>query len=60
MRQHPLCEDCEAAGRVVAAEMVHHIVPVVEAPELRLLFSNLRSLCIVCHGKYAESAVSFL
>ena len=59
LRQHPLCEDCEEEGRIVLAEMVHHIVSVVNAPELRLVFSNLRSLCWVCHGKYEESPSDF-
>ena len=46
---NPLCADCEAAGIVRAAEHVHHIKPLEERPELRLVWSNLVSLCRECH-----------
>lgn len=45
----PLCEDCKEAKRVIVAREVHHIVKIKDAPELRLVMSNLRSLCDPCH-----------
>ena len=49
VRKHPLCERCLSEGRYVAAEEVHHIVPVskggTNAEE------NLMSLCRSCHQK---------
>lgn len=54
IRQHPLCAECERAGRVTAAEHVDHIRP-FRRPDgsmddaLRLDPSNLQSLCPPCH-----------
>lgn len=47
---NPLCEECTIAGRVTPAEMVHHIKPVDEYPDLRLYMDNLMSLCNDCHA----------
>lgn len=46
----PLCEECNHLGRVVRATMVHHIQTIEAAPELRLEWSNLMSLCEACHN----------
>ncbi|RMF94713.1 MAG: HNH endonuclease [Planctomycetota bacterium] len=46
LKKHPWCEVC---GK--RADLVHHIVPVSEAPERRLDESNLQSVCRSCHGK---------
>jgi len=46
---NPLCEDCLGEGRVTPASEVHHIVPISEAPELRLEVGNLVALCQTCH-----------
>ncbi len=46
---HPLCERCEAAGRTVAASLVHHRNPIASAPSLRLDADNLQALCRDCH-----------
>jgi 5-methylcytosine-specific restriction endonuclease McrA len=35
----------------MAAEEVHHIVPICEAPHLRLDVKNLVALCKKCHRK---------
>ena len=35
--------------------MVDHIKPISEAPELRLVWSNLRSMCKDCHDKHTLS-----
>jgi 5-methylcytosine-specific restriction protein A len=48
---HPLCEECNKAGRTKAAQLVHHKEPVDKRPDLRLSYSNLESLCKECHEK---------
>ena len=48
-RAHPLCERCEAAGRVTGATMVHHRQPIETHPQLRLVWENLEALCFLCH-----------
>lgn len=47
-----LCQDCLAQGKMTDAEMVHHIKPLREYPELATVQSNLRPLCNRCHAKY--------
>lgn len=55
--RNPLCELCEANGKVVAAVDVHHIKPVesgrsdAEMEQLAYSAVNLQSLCISCHIK---------
>ena len=49
LREEPLCRSCRADGRVERARLVDHIVPVRQAPELRLVRSNLQPLCRPCH-----------
>jgi 5-methylcytosine-specific restriction protein A len=51
LQQHPICEDCKAAGKATAAEELHHKVKIVDAPELRLEPSNVMALCGSCHDK---------
>lgn len=52
---HPLCEECERAGKTTVATCVHHIRP-VEAqgtPSLMMQaaydYNNLEALCDACH-----------
>lgn len=53
MRRHyGLCQDCLTAGVLKDADMVHHVKPLREYPELALVQSNLRPLCDKCHAKY--------
>lgn len=58
--KHPLCERCEAEGRVTAATEVHHRTPVehgLTADDKRRLAynpTNLQSLCHACHLKAHE------
>ncbi|NPD67286.1 HNH endonuclease [Lichenicola cladoniae] len=47
---YPLCLFCLNKGIVQAAEEVDHIKSIEAAPELRLDWSNLRSLCKACHS----------
>lgn len=53
---HPLCEDCEQAGRTTPANEVHHIRPIercagrpIDMQELAFNPCNLRALCKACH-----------
>ena len=45
------CDDCRAAGAKVKAVDVDHIRSVREAPHLRLVWSNLRSMA---HGHHSR------
>lgn len=57
LMEHPLCERCLLDGKIVAAEEVHHIKPILEGKdeleqkELMLNSNNLMSLCKDCHHK---------
>lgn len=52
-RDAGLCVDCRKAGRITAAEEVHHIKELtpdnINDPEVTLNPSNLVSLCRECH-----------
>lgn len=48
---NPQCELCSAAGFIEEAREVHHKVPISDAPQLRLEWSNLQALCVSCHRK---------
>ncbi len=52
VRQHPLCQDCEARGLTVVVDEVDHVIP-INGPndQLRLDVMNLRSRCKACHAK---------
>jgi 5-methylcytosine-specific restriction endonuclease McrA len=49
IKEHPLCVACAKRGIATAAAEVHHIVPIAEAPWLRLEWNNLMALCVPCH-----------
>ena len=55
-RANPLCEKCEAEGRITQTQAVHHIIPFEtgSTPEMveRLAFdyNNLMSVCNECHS----------
>lgn len=49
---HPLCERCQAEGRIVPAVDVHHKVERLERPELAYSWSNLEALCKPCHTSH--------
>lgn len=57
LQKHPLCEECEAAGRTVLATEVHHVIPIGSEKSLagmrRLAYNyqNLRALCHDCHER---------
>lgn len=50
LRLNPLCERCEKEGKIIMAEMVHHIIP-IDQGGARLGMENLESLCYNCHNK---------
>ena len=44
------CHRClELDGEIVKAEVVHHIIPVSERSDLRLVPDNCQPLCYQCH-----------
>jgi len=49
LQDSPLCIECEKKGRYVAAQVVDHISPADEAPELFFDRDNLQSLCNFHH-----------
>ena len=55
LEAHPLCmcEECrEGALRVTAATVVDHVQPIEERPDLRLVWSNLRSMSKAHHDAH--------
>ena len=54
----PICYDPfkhhEEDGRVVVAQEVHHILPVMQRPDLIFVEDNLAGLCKVCHDKISS------
>ena len=52
MRCYGLCQDCLANGVIMKADIVHHIKPLRDYPELATVQDNLKPLCNKCHGKY--------
>ncbi len=62
LTRQPLCQRCEAEGRLTPSAEVHHVRPVEEALTLadkaRLMYDprNLRALCHDCHVRtHAEA-----
>ena len=49
IKAHPLCEEFQKNGRFVAAEEVHHILPLSRGGDNDA--SNLMSLCKSCHSR---------
>lgn len=52
-RENPFCAECELQGRESLTAVTGHIIPVQDAPELRLEWSNLRPLCLDCNAQAA-------
>lgn len=48
----PLCWWCLREGILTPANTVDHIIPIADRPELRLVWSNLRSGCKPCHDAH--------
>jgi 5-methylcytosine-specific restriction protein A len=58
LRRNPLCAECYKAGRIVAAEHVHHVIERKQRPELALDPSNLQALCAPCHNRQRRGSPS--
>lgn len=61
LREHPVCQWCEAKGYVVAARELHHIEECeagkTEEEVRRRMFSksNIVALCHQCHASYHKA-----
>jgi 5-methylcytosine-specific restriction protein A len=51
LHQDPLCEICKKEGKIVAAELVHHIAEAKDNPEMFFNMNNLQCLCESCHNR---------
>jgi 5-methylcytosine-specific restriction protein A len=50
LRGQPMCVACEAAGSLVPARVVDHVVPIKDGGA-RFEASNLQGLCVSCHNR---------
>lgn len=50
-RDKYLCQECKKYGKNTDAKIVHHIIEMEDAPELKLKNNNLVSVCAACHNK---------
>lgn len=48
---NPLCEDCKAKGKLIAAKAIDHITPHRSDRDLFWDTTNWRSLCVPCHNR---------
>ena len=55
LQASPLCERCQAEGRITPASHVHHKIEVAEDISLALDLDNLESLCLSCHSRHHAS-----
>ena len=51
LRLHPLCVECEQAGRTTPALILDHIKALKDRPDLALDWHNVRPLCRPCHNR---------
>lgn len=54
----PFCAFCRKMGRVTAATVADHIVPIRDDPKARLDPENLQSLCKECHDTIKQKIES--
>jgi 5-methylcytosine-specific restriction protein A len=52
LNENPLCERCEAEGRLVTAIIAHHKIDRLERPDLALDDANLESVCASHHSRH--------
>ena len=50
LREHPMCMHCAARGRVVAAVVADHVVPLKDGGA-RFDWANLAGCCVSCHNR---------
>lgn len=48
--EEPLCRFCKEKGRLKLAEVVDHVIDIIDSPWLCLENSNVRPLCTQCHN----------
>ena len=64
LEKNPLCEVCAERGKIVAAQCVHHVIPIETATdftymkELAFRFDNLLSCCFQCHSEIHQTLKS--
>ena len=58
LRKHPLCAECELAGRTTPATVVDHIVPHRGDRTLFWDRSNWQPLCKACHDRKTAKEVN--
>ena len=52
-KKHPMCLLCEQNGLTTLTDLVDHMIPVVDRPDLIHAWDNLCALCRPCHGRKA-------
>ncbi|WP_082125520.1 HNH endonuclease [Silvibacterium bohemicum] len=55
-RDRYLCQHCQTKQRITAATEVHHLSKIKTHPHLRLMLSNLLSVCHDCHEELEPTA----
>jgi hypothetical protein len=55
LAEEPMCRECARRGIERAAQTLDHVVPIRDAPELRLDPTNLQPLCWPCHRRKTNS-----
>ena len=58
LKADPLCWWCLQKGLLTPANTVDHIEPITDRPDLRLVWSNLRSGCKPCHDAHTARQVA--
>ena len=49
LKDEPFCRYCAELKKITPAEMVDHILPVKDRPDLAFVYDNLQPLCRDCH-----------
>lgn len=53
-KRNPFCLWCAQAGRDTLTDLVDHMIPVVDRPDLKHEWDNLMPACVTCHGRKAS------
>ncbi len=56
LQLEPLCRECRKLGKLVAASVVDHILPITEGGA-KLDLENLQSLCKPCHERKGRAGI---
>jgi 5-methylcytosine-specific restriction endonuclease McrA len=51
LAKRPLCEPCLVRGVCTPSRHVHHVLSLVERPDLALDEDNLQACCLACHNR---------